>query len=55
MSDDELLGEMLRVSEHRAQTYVSEQRKQQLTLQMNRILFEYQYRQGVYSDGTDAA
>lgn len=55
MNQDELLDQMLRISEHRAQAYLTDERKQQLTLQMNRMLFEYQYREGVYDDGTDAA
>ena len=43
----ELVEEALRLSEHRAQAYLTEGRKEQLTKQMDRIFFELQARNEV--------
>lgn len=44
-SNEELMAEALILSERRAQTYVTNSRKEQLTILMDRIFFELNERQ----------
>ena len=53
MTPDQLLAETLELTEHRAQTYISEERKAELTVRINSLLFEYRYQNGEFS-GTAA-
>lgn len=43
---DALVDEALRLSEHRAQAWLTESRKEQVGRELNRVLFEIRYLQG---------
>ena len=46
-TNEELIATAVELSEHRAQSYLTEERKQQLTRQMDYIFFELQCRNEV--------
>jgi hypothetical protein len=50
---EELLAEVIELSEHRAQRYLTQERRNQLTQRINHIMFEINVRRG--GDPDDAA
>jgi hypothetical protein len=46
MDHDQLVDEALRLSEHRAQTYLTEERRAEVSKKLEHVIFEIRYQQG---------